>query len=167
MDVKERLKLITWGEPEDFTKKKISFRVFYSGVRDFLMENFRGAVNLEENITSSEYLLISPDGVAFLFKCILNAVYGDTVVNINIASAGKTFTITFDWKKLRPLTESEIITLTRISKLSGFSVEIKDSDEKIEVLLSTEAKIYDYLSIYAPTLVNEVEKAFHRIFYLT
>ena len=164
---KEKMELLSGGEPSDYTKKRISFRTLYTGTRDFLMENFRGAVSFDEDITSSENLVISPDGFAYFFKYVLNVVFGNTVLNVKMTSVRKDFTVTLDWKKHRSLTEGEELALQRIALASGFKLNLNETNERITLTLYAEAKIYGYINIYAPVFNNQIKTAFNRVFYLT
>ena len=125
----------------DFTIKTIATDDFAKGICDFIFENMRGAIEATKEPLLPGYIDIAPYGFSFFLKLLLNEVYGNDMVKLNIcATIGRmTMTVKFSDK---PVPQG-IISVAEKSGLVISSI----SDGFISMY--ADIRYFDSFSIYA------------------
>ena len=166
--IKRRKRLISEGYPLRFNLTSCASSGIVSGMEEFLSENFRGAITFKNSNNALSYLTISPDGLAYFFKVLLNAIFGNSVVNIHFYSEKTEFRIHVSWKYNREFTEDELAELNGTAYLSGFSVLYSLNGEEgstQSLTITMKSDPLEWLYLYAPTS-NKIKQAFKNVFFL-
>ena len=166
--IKKRKRLISEGYPTRFNLARCSSSSLSSGIEEFLSENFRGAISFESSENALTFLTISPDGLAHFFKVLLNAIFGNSVVNIHFHAESAEFRIYVSWKFNREFTEDELAELNGTAYLSGFSVLYSLSGEEVSMQslsITMKSDPLEWVSLYATTS-DKIKWAFKNVFFL-
>ena len=148
----------------DFTIQQSTFTVITKATRDFLFENFRGAVSISEDVTHSVYTKVAPEGLALYFKVILRELFGSCLLFVHIKSETKTLKMNLHFSKDNYDLKSED-ELNYIAKNSGFESEYKKEENKHILTLTFREERFRTISIHAITSL-EIKHAFNKIFFL-
>ena len=160
------LRLISQGMPDEFIMHTIPTASVYTAVEEFFDEYFRGAVIMEGNKYTAGYIEISPDGLAFFFKLLFKAAYGESTVFINTSSENYVFRINAKWKKRKTISEKELFELKNAARLAGFDMIFSDGDaDTYYAELSVKLKITKLISVYAVSS-QKLRNALTRVFFL-
>ena len=114
-----RMKTVSEKAPTDFSVKTVAASDFILATREFIDENFRGAVRFEDGALVSGYVELSPSGFAYLIKLILNEVYGSSLVTLAINADNEGISVKVDCG----LAKINLEIIESVAKSSGFSVE--------------------------------------------
>lgn len=157
--------MLSKGMPDEFIRTTIPTSSIYRAVEEFFDEYFRGAVIMDGDRYTPGYIEISSDGLAFFFKLLFKAAFGESTVKINVKSENFIYEINAEWKKRRIISEKEIFELKNAARLAGFEVAFDDGDEFYRVNLSVKLKITKAITIYAKSL-ETLRTALTRVFFL-
>lgn len=131
----------------------------------FFSENFRGSISLELPENVSGYVIAAPDGIAYFFKLLLNAIFGDSAVKIKISYTSDFLTLSTVWKHSCEISDSDIKEMERVARLSGFGFEISHVGEISRIDLSLSIQTLSYLPLYAVDVKN-MHEAYVKVFFL-
>ena len=160
------LRLLSQGMPDEFIMHTIPTSSIYTAVEEFFDEYFRGAVIMEGNKYTAGYIEISPDGLAFFFKLLFKAAFGESTVFINMSSENNVFHIKATWKKRKIISEKELFELKNAARLAGFDMFFSDEDsDTYRAELLVKLKITKYITVYAISS-QKLREALTRVFFL-
>ena len=163
---KERgFRIISESIPDDFSKATVKISDIFYATRDFLEENFRGAVELPCETLGEGYALISPNGIAYFFKLLLNAVFGESMVFIKMSTKDNVFSIETSWKHHRDINKCDLAELENVARVSGFKTEFMLDGKICRVAITTELKRERSLPLYAISK-SKMHEAYIRVFFL-
>ena len=94
-------RLISENAPDRYVVSVLSVLDVCKSTEKFFSENFRGAISLELPENTDGYVIASPDGIAYFFKVLLNAVFGDSTVKIKMSCGDNFLTLTTEWNRRR------------------------------------------------------------------
>lgn len=160
------VRMISEGVPSDFSHQMLPASSIYSAVEDFFDEYFRGAVIIDGDRIAPGYLDMSADGLAFFFKLLFKAAYGESTVKINISSENYFYHIRSQWKKRKEITEKEIFELKNAASFAGFNVHYYEEDGSYNFHLWTKIKVSNVLRVYANSF-QTFRHTLTRVFFLT
>ena len=160
------IRLISQGMPDEFIRITLPTSGIYRAIEEFFDEYFRGAVIIEGNRYTPGYIEISPDGLAFFFKLLFKAAFGESTVKVNVSSENFVYQISTEWKKRKIISEKEVFELKNSARLSGFNIDFYDDGEIYHANLSVRLKIAKTISIYANS-AEALRNALTRVFFLT
>jgi len=160
------IRLISQGMPDEFIRITLPTSGIYRAIEEFFDEYFRGAVIIEGNRYTPGYIEISPDGLAFFFKLLFKAAFGESTVKVNVSSENFVYQISTEWKKRKIISEKEVFELKNSARLSGFNIDFYDDGEIYHANLSVRLKIVKTISIYANS-AEALRNALTRVFFLT
>lgn len=162
---KSGFRLISENAPEKYVVSVISANDVAEATENFFSENFRGAVSVLREDSSDGFVIASPDGIAYFFKVLLNAIFGDSAVKIKISSDSDFLTLSTVWKQSRGISDADMKELSRVANLSGFGFEFSHEGAlaRADILLSIQA--LNYLQLYAVD-VKSVHEAYVKVFFL-
>ena len=161
----ERRYRISEGAPNDFTKATVRISDIFDATRNFLDENFRGAIEASGEISSDGYAIISPNGLAYFFKILLNAVFGESMVFMKMSTKDNVFVMETSWKHHRDINAEDISELESIARVSGFTPEFMLDGEICRISISLEIKKEKQLVLYAVP-IGKMHAAYIRVFFL-
>lgn len=159
------IRLISEGMPDEFIRTTLPTSSIYRAVEEFFDEYFRGAVIMEGNRYTPGYIEISPDGLAFFFKLLFKAAFGESTVKVNVSSENFVYLIYAEWKKRKIISEKEVFELKNAARLSGFDIDFCHDGEIYRANLSVRLKITKAITIYANSL-EALRNALTRVFFL-
>lgn len=159
------LRFLSQGMPDEFILHTIATSSVYRAIEEFFDEYFRGSVIMERNNYTAGYIEISPDGLAFFFKLLFKAVYGESTVMINMSSKDDVFYIKAEWKKRRIISEKELFELKNAARLAGFDINLHDDGDSFHAELSVKLKITKYITVYAVSS-EKLRESLTRVFFL-
>lgn len=160
------LHLFSHGMPDEFILHTIPTASIYTAVEEFFEEYFRGAVIMEGNKYTAGYIEISPDGLAFFFKLLFKAAFGESTVFINMSSENNVFYIKAAWKKRRIISEKELFELKNAAHMAGFDMVFSDEYfDTYRAELSVKLKITKYITVYSISS-QKLRDALTRVFFL-
>ena len=160
------IRLISQGMPDEFIRITLPTSGIYRAIEEFFDEYFRGAVIIEGNRYTPGYIEISPDGLAFFFKLLFKAAFGESTVKVYVSSENFVYQISTEWKKRKIISEKEVFELKNSARLSGFNIDFYDDGEIYHANLSVRLKIAKTISIYANS-AEALRNALTRVFFLT
>ena len=108
--------------PVDPTRKLISAKEFYSAIRMFVDERFRGAAVANHAEISSQSVLICTDYAAYFLKMLLFYIYGREMLTISAESTDEKFSIIISVEQDLSLTQSEMSSLIRLARNAGMEI---------------------------------------------
>ena len=161
----ERHYRISESSPENFTISPIKASDIFEATRNFLYENFRGAIDIESELYSDGYVSISPDGLAYFFKLLLNAIFGESLVFIKMSTKDDIFSIEAYWNRHRNITANEISELENIARVSGLALELVFGEKKCHANITMQIKKETLLRLYAVS-AQKMHEAYIRVFFL-
>lgn len=158
-------RLISENAPEKYVVSVMSAHDVAEATEKFFSENFRGAVYLLREDSSDGFVIASPDGIAYFFKVLLNAVFGNSTVKIKISSDSDFLTLSTVWEQSQDISDADMKELSRVASLSGFGFEFSHDGAlaRADILLSIQA--LSYLQLYAVD-VKSVHEAYVKVFFL-
>lgn len=121
----------------------------FKSTEKFFDDNFRGAVITDAEIVSDGYAEVSAEGIAYFFKVLLNAVFGDSVVRIKMISKNDVLDISTEWSFCREITKSDLNELENVARLSGFTLNFSKSESICRADISMKLKTLSYIPLYA------------------
>ena len=160
------IRLLSEGMPDEFIRTTVPTSSIYRAVEEFFDEYFRGAVIMDGERYTPGYIEISPDGLAFFFKLLFKAAFGESTVKVNVKSENFIYEINTKWKKRRIISEKEIFELKNAARLAGFEIIFEDGNEFYQANLSVKLKISKVITIYANSL-EALRTSLTRVFFLT
>ena len=101
-------RLISESTPTSFDITTVRMSDIATSTQRFFDNNFRGAILIENFPSFYEYTETSPDGIAYFFKVLLNAVFGDSVIRISMEKDDGEFVIKTRWRHVRDISENDI-----------------------------------------------------------
>ena len=140
--IKHRFRRISETAPDEFKLERIAVSDFTAAVKDFVFENFRGAMTVEKPPVDSGYITVSPRGFAYFLKLLLNEIYGEGMLRAKIVTENGRIEVIIELPNIGVKTDE----LLSCAVNSGFSVERADNREI--VLFANTAKD-KAMSIYA------------------
>ena len=130
---KEELRArITESAPDDFIIETLRISDILSSTQKFFDNNFRGAVITEGAPELFGYAEASVDGIAYFFKVLLNVIFGESVLFVNIDKADGKFVIKTKWRHCRDISESDIFELENTARISGFTFNFSSDGDLIK-----------------------------------
>ena len=158
-------RLISENAPDRYVVSVLSVLDVCKSTEKFFSENFRGAISLELPENTDGYVIASPDGIAYFFKVLLNAVFGDSTVKIKMSCGDNFLTLTTEWNRRRNISEGDMKELERAARLSGFGFEFSHDGilSRVDLLLSIQA--LSYLPLYAVD-TSIMHEAYVKVFFL-
>ena len=163
--VNNEKRLISESTPGDFTITTIPMYDVASSIQNFFDTNFRGSIITEEFPFFYEYTEISPDGLAYFFKVLLNAVFGESVVRVSITKEDRKFVIKTKWRNMREIRAEDLDELRKTARISGFELSFSQNEDFCEAYASLPLKLTNYISVYANSEYR-MFTAFVRVFFL-
>ena len=157
---------ISQGTPEEFITTTLRASDIFNATNKFFEDNFRGAVITEGELLTDGYTEASPDGIAYFFKVLLNAVFGDSVVRVKMACEKDIFNISTEWEFCREITKSDLAELENVARLSGFTLEFSNNGNIYRADIAMKLKALSYIPLYAISRENML-LAYNRVFFLT
>ena len=156
--------LVSESTPDEFIITTVRISDIFLSTQRFFDNNFRGAVITEGTPELYGYTEASVDGIAYFFKVLLRAVFGESVVKVNMEKVDSKFLIKIKWRHCRELSEADLSELENTAKLSGFSLKISSDGEFDRAEISMPVKIMSYFPVYA---VSEFKMytAYVRVFF--
>ena len=158
-------RLISESTPSDFTITTIRMYDVASSIQKFFDTNFRGSIITEEFPFFHEYTEVSPDGIAYFFKVLLNAVFGESVVRVSITKEDRKFVIKTKWRNTRDISAEDLCELRKNARLSGFELSFFQNEDYCEAHAYLPLKLTNYISVYANSEFR-MYTAFVRVFFL-
>ncbi len=158
-------RLISENAPQRYVVSVLSALDVCKSTERFFSENFRGAISLELPKKAGGYVIASPDGIAYFFKVLLNAVFGDSAVKIAMTCDGDFLCLRTEWKQNRDISSADLKELERVARLSGFGFEISHGDGICRVDLLLSIQTLSYLPLYAVD-VKSMHEAYVKVFFL-
>ena len=158
-------RLISESTPDNFKVSTIRVTDIFISTQNFFNTNFRGAIVTENVGELFGYVDTSVDGIAYFFKVLLNAVFGNSVVNVTMTQAAGRFYIKTKWRKCREITLTDIAELERSARLSEFSLDFSSDGEFCYADISMKTKNMSYLPVYAISEFK-MHTAYVRVFFL-
>ena len=134
-------------------------------MKRFFEQNFRGAVIVESENDIFGYADVSVNGLAYFFKILLNAVFGESTAMISMRKELSELVINTAWRSRAGLDERDCDELNKIASLSGFSLEIRHEGIHYNATVTVPIKIMKALPIYAIS-DSKTYQAFVRVFFL-
>ena len=158
-------RFISECEPQRYLISVLSTSDVCLSTAKFFDDNFRGAIEVQAPESAIGHVMVSAEGVAYFFKYLLNAIFSNTKINIEIDCDDSLLTMSTKWKRCRELSRDEIRTLERVARASGFGFEIFDDHEysRIDIFLSIQS--LNYIPIYAVN-IYDMHKAYVEVFFL-
>ena len=80
---------------------------------------------------------------------MLNIVFGESVLRVNMDKADGKFIIKTKWRHSRDISESDLFELENTARISGFTFEFSKDGEFDRIDISTPLKIMSYFPVYA------------------
>lgn len=158
-------RLISENAPPKYIVSVLSALDVCNSAEKFFSENFRGAILLDLPESTDGYVIASPDGIAYFFKVLLNAVFGNSTVKIKMRCDGDFLKLTTEWKRCDKISDADIKELERTARLSGFGFEISEDGAFSHVDIFLSIQTLSYLHLYAVDTKN-MHEAFVRVFFL-
>lgn len=162
--ISKRKRLISESEPTNLTISSFTASQVARGATEFLDDNFSGAVSYEIDLKTHTCVMLSPDGLAYFFKYLLNAIFGNTVVNISFSETDTDFLITTEWKCHRELLPEELHELKMIAYAAGFNTIFSSRGDMRLITLSTKCGLSEKIYVYANGY-DKIKNAFKRVFF--
>ena len=126
---------------DDFTIKTIATDDFAKSIYDFICENMRGAITAAKAPLLPGYIDIAPYGFSFFLKLLLNEIYGNGMVELNISATTKQMMLTVRFSD-RSVPQSII----SVAEKSGLTIsELSDG----LIIMTAQIRYLDSFSIYA------------------
>ena len=150
--------------PDEFEITTVRISDVFLSTQRFFDNNFRGAVITEGTPELYGYTEASVDGIAYFFKVLLRAVFGESVVRVNMDKADSKFLIKVKWRHCRELSEADLSELENTARLSGFSLKISSDGEFDGAEISMPVKIMSYFPVYAVSEFK-MHTAYVRVFF--
>ena len=157
-------RLISESTPTNFEITTVRISDITASTQRFFENNFRGAILIEEFPFFHEYVDTSPDGIAYFFKVLLNAVFGDSVVRISMEKEDGEFLIKTRWRYTRDISDGDIFELEKTARLSGFKLEFRQGGEFSEANILIPIKKTNVLTVYAISEFK-MHTAYVRVFF--
>ena len=122
---------------------------FCKSTEEFFDEYFRAAVRVNISMTHNGYVVVSPHGVAQLWRDILVWVNGRGVIEINIVTDKDAILVDISWQGTDMLDDNIQNKLASIADLSNFEIsyEVRDDVNVVHAKLPSEQS--EFLTIYA------------------
>ena len=140
---------ITESAPEEFIISTVRVSDVLNSTQRFFDNNFRGSVMTENTPELFGYAEASVDGIAYFFKLLLNMVFGESVLRVNMDKADGKFFIKTKWRHSRDISESDLFELENTARISGFTFEFSKDGDFDRIYISTPLKIMSYFPVYA------------------
>ena len=161
----KNFRLISEAEPQKYVISVLSVNDICNSTERFFDDNFRGAIEVEPSSNKHGHVMVSPNGVAYFFKYLLNAIFANTKIKLTMSCDDELLTLSTIWKKSRELTAEQITTLERVSRASGFGFEFFDDGEHSRIDLFISVQALNYIPIYA-TDTHDMHSAYVEVFFL-
>ena len=158
-------KLISEATPDEFIITTVRISDIFLSTQKFFDNNFRGAIITEGTPELYGYTETSTDGIAYFFKVLLNAVFGESVVRVNMEKTDGKFIIKTRWRHYRDISLADLAELENTARLSGFTLSFSNDGDFCHADITLPVKILSYLPVYA---VSEFKMytAYVRVFFL-
>ena len=158
-------RLISESTPNNFTITTLRVSDISASTEKFFDNNFRGAIITDISPDLYGYVDVSPDGIAYFFKVLLNEVFGDSVVRVFMQKSNNSFHIITRWRKCREISDATREELGKTARFSGFDLVFSQNGEDSEATLTLKIKASKILSVYA---ISEFKmySAYIRVFFL-
>lgn len=156
---------ISESPPLSYKIDRLSYDDFTKSAEDFLLEHFRGAVEIESKIEHMGIVAVSPFGFAHLLRQVLIYIFGKSLLKIEFLSKEFGLCSTLVWKTDKELPESFRNELSSIASRSGFEIDISSCDGIAKIDLDFKVEEASYLSIYANNS-RRAFYAFNQVFFL-
>ena len=157
-------RLISESTPDELSISTVRISDIFLSTQKFFNNNFRGAIITEASPELYGYADTSVDGMAYFFKVLLNAVFGDSVVRVSMEKRDSKFFIKTQWRHCRDISASDLAELENIAKLSGFSLDFSSDGEFDRAEISMPVKIMSYFPVYAVSEFK-MHTAYVRVFF--
>lgn len=158
-------KRISERKEDNFVILPISLADIFNATKDFFDENFRGAVITEKEELFDGYTEASPEGIAYYFKVLLNAVFGDTPLRVGMSLENDEFIIKTEWHSSREISKFDMDELMTVSRLSGFSLDFSLDGEISSATVTLKVTPQKYLALYANSFAK-MREAYNEVFFL-
>ncbi len=161
----EKRKRVSERKEDNFVILPISLSDIFNSTKSFFDENFRGAVITEKDEIFDGYTEVSPTGIAYYFKLLLNAVFGETPLRVSMSLLNGEFIIKTEWQTLREIPKSDIDELVTVSRLSGFSLDFLNDGERSFAIARLKVAKQKYLALYAISFEKMLE-SYNKVFFM-
>ena len=142
-------------EPRDFSLRRFSCFDFFNSIHKFIDHNFRGAIRISFPDSYKGFVHISPRGFAYFLSALLSEIYGNSMVEADVAASESYVVITI--KGIG--TPNRKNQLFDIAERSGFSV----SEEHGALILKTSVFMTQEIFVYANDML-ELVNYFYEVF---
>lgn len=156
--------LVSESTPDEFIITTVRISDIFLSTQRFFDNNFRGSVITEGMPELFGYTEASVDGIAYFFKILLNAIFGESVLRVNMDKCDGNFIIRTKWRHCRDLAESDLAELKNTARLSGFTLNFGADGEFDRIDISMPVKIMSYLPVYAVSEFK-MHTAYVRVFF--
>ena len=160
-----KFRLISQNAPEKYVITMLNARDVCLGSERFFDENFRGSILFEMPESVNGYVIASADGIAYFFKVLLNAIFGDSTVKVRITSDKELLYIRTEWKSKKEISSEDLSELERVARVSAFGFEISHGADVSHLDIFLSIQTLSYLPLYAFD-VEKMHEAFVRVFFL-
>ncbi len=152
-------------DTDDFQIEFLSLLDIYTGLEEFIEENFRGAVRFKKDKSDIGYIKVATSSLALFIKLLLGDIFGESVADMEISAEDGMFFLRTSWKKKRPLTSKTIATLSIIANDAGFDFSIEEHSGLCEILISAKTVASNVIPLYARDQ-RKMYYALERIFFM-
>ena len=122
--------------PIDPSKRAMPAEGFAAALKDFLEERFRGAIRVNSEKISSQYILISAEYAAYFFKILLTDIYARQMLELNLTSNEHNFIMTINADEPLLLEDRELRDLVRVARNAGMEIFPDDCSLRLVAELS-------------------------------
>lgn len=158
-------KTISERQEDSFVISPISLADVFNATKSFFDQNFRGAVITENEEVFDGYTEASPEGIAYYFKVLLNAVFGKTPLKVAMRLDNDEFIIKTEWQSSGKIPKSDMDELITVSRLSGFSLDFSSDGELSFATAKLKVTPQKFLALYAVSFAKMLE-AYNKVFFL-
>lgn len=114
------------AEPLNPSSETLSAHAFTMAVRDFLLEHFRGLIDIDVNIEHTENINVSLEYAALFLKTIICYVHGCRIINISIESKKDSLEMLIDCGADLVFEENNLRDIIRAVRNSGMYIYLNE-----------------------------------------
>lgn len=156
--------------PSSSSKRLIKINDASWALERFIREYFEGVANIEANLNTAyaDSLFISDEHTAYLFRSVMEAIYGGDIIDISLANTERALTISFSTGGKYKTDDTEIYErLLKLSEEAGFELIFTGSGialrapvlrRKIVISAITKESFYEKLVRIFLTNQSEISK---------
>ena len=141
---------ISGAMPQDPSSKVIMANSFAEAIDEFLSENFKGSLRVTNNVNSGEWISVTPEYSALLFKTILCYVYGRAFLSITISTEPEGLLILIESEDDLPLSETEFRQIIKTARNAKMNIDLT----KRKILLTLKYSSGNHYRVYAVSFAD-------------